>query len=449
MKNAIRMIYAVCVFLLAMFFAASAENAYAVPAFARQTGMACNTCHFQHFPILNEFGRSFKAGGYTTIGGQSLLEGDFLSLPSVLNASIVTKIMYQKSNGDSKLVSERNSGELQFPNEGAILFGGRVGEHMGFLLETQIVEESEVGWASFKIPFTYEVASETKLGVVPFTTDAGGAAYGFDLLNTGAMRMQRSLEHRTETSAQQYISTDESNVATGVAFVASNPIGYVNFTIWSPEHVNTDAKPYLNYYRAVLTPKVGVWDLAIGGQVWDGETHYTDDVTTEVVCTGVGAPDPACTIAGEEFDVTTPARTKVKAEAWAIDAQAQGAIGGMPLGVYLTYGVAEKTGTGANAVTNLFNSRTTDDRKAWTALVELGVMPGRATVAAAYRRGETGAATDNVQTATTLGVTYLLTQNVDFMINHTWYGGSYYDLTANNEDATGDRLTTIMMFAAF
>ncbi|MEK7881279.1 MAG: hypothetical protein AAB210_05240, partial [Deltaproteobacteria bacterium] len=106
-------------------------------------------------------------------------------------------------------------------------------------------------------------------------------------------------------------------------------------------------------------------------------------------------------------------------------------------------------GTGAGAVTNLFNSRTTDDKKAWTALLELGVMPGRATVAAAYRRGETGAAANNVQTATTLGATYLFTQNVEFMINHTWYNGSYYDLTANNEDKTGDQLTTFMMFAAF
>lgn len=448
MRKAMRMIYAVCLFLLAMFFAASVENAYAVPAFARQTGLACNTCHFQHFPVLNEFGRSFKSGGYTTVGGQSLLEGDFLSLPSVLNASIVTKIMYEKTNGKDKLVDERNSGGLQFPNEGAILFGGRVGEHMGFLFETQLVEASEVGWASFKIPFTYEVASETKLGIVPFTTDAGGAAYGFDLLNTGAMRMQRPLEHRTETSAQQYISTDESNVATGFAFVASNPIGYVNFTLWSPEHVTTDAKPYLQYYRAVLTPKVGSWDLGIGGQVWDGETHYTEDAITGV-CTAANIASSECGTLGEEFDITMPARAKVRVDAWAIDAQAQGNVGGMPLGAYLTYAVAEKTGTGANAVTNLFNSRTTDDKKAWTALVELGVMPGRATVAAAYRRGENGAAANNVQTATTLGASYLFTQNVQFMINHTWYNGSYYDLAANNEDKAGDQRTTLMMFAAF
>ena len=445
MKKAIRMIYAVSFFLLTVFFAASAENAYAVPAFARQTGMACNSCHFQHFPLLNEFGRSFKAGGYTAIGGQSLIEGDFLSLPSVLNASLVTKIMYRKTNGDSKLVDERNSGELQFPNEGAILFGGRVGEHVGFLFETQLVEEGEVAWASFKVPYMCKEVKGVTLNIVPFTTDAAGAAYGFELLNTGAVRVQRSLEHRTETSAQQYVGT--ATAATGFAFVASNPMGYINFTAWSPEHVNTDAAPYLKYYRAVLTPKVGTWDLAIGGQVWDGETKYTEDVTTEVICTGVGLPIAACAGVGDDVDVTTAARTNVKADAWAIDAQAQGNVSGLPLGVYLTYAVAEKTGTGA--VPNLFNSSATDDRKAWTALVELGVMPGKITVAAAYRHGETGAAANDVQNATTLGATYLLAQNVEVMINHTWYGGSYYDLAAKNEGDIGDRLATLMIFAGF
>ena len=49
--------------------------AFAVPAtsqaaamYARQTGQACATCHFQHYPLLNEYGRAFKAGGYTQIG---------------------------------------------------------------------------------------------------------------------------------------------------------------------------------------------------------------------------------------------------------------------------------------------------------------------------------------------------------------------------------------------
>lgn len=57
------------VFLFAAVLVYLPGEAEAVPAFARQTGMACNSCHFQHFPTLNAFGRAFKAGGYT-MGGR-------------------------------------------------------------------------------------------------------------------------------------------------------------------------------------------------------------------------------------------------------------------------------------------------------------------------------------------------------------------------------------------
>jgi hypothetical protein len=39
------------------------STAEATPGFARQTGMACVACHFQHYPTLNSFGRAFKASG--------------------------------------------------------------------------------------------------------------------------------------------------------------------------------------------------------------------------------------------------------------------------------------------------------------------------------------------------------------------------------------------------
>jgi hypothetical protein len=39
-------------------------SAFAVPSFARQTGMACEACHTV-FPELTHFGRVFKASGYT------------------------------------------------------------------------------------------------------------------------------------------------------------------------------------------------------------------------------------------------------------------------------------------------------------------------------------------------------------------------------------------------
>ncbi|HAO92336.1 MAG: hypothetical protein A2X93_08845 [Deltaproteobacteria bacterium GWC2_56_8] len=403
-----------CAVAVLFFFALSiftAHEAEAVPAFARQTGLACNTCHFQHFPALNSFGRAFKDGGYTQVGGQSLLEGDLLSVPVVLNASLVTKIRYQKRNGDGETGSavNLNKGEIQFPDEAALLIGGRAGEHIGFLLEASLIDSPN--FASYKMPIVFNVA-ETNLSAIPFTTDAAGAAYGYELLNTGAVRMIRVLEHRSEISGQQYIGT--SGAATGIAFVASRPIGYINYTAYYPEHGTAAAGPLLNYLRVAATPQVGDWDLGGGFQLWNGTSKMNDE----------------------------GAVTENKADAWAIDAQAQGAIGDYPVGVYVTYASAASSDAGDTA--NMFNSSTVDDESALTLLGEIGVLPGRLTLAAGYRIGKKPGSSGQLDDdAATVGAVYNALQNVQLQFNHTIYSG---DVTT---DATGDQLTTVMVFAAF
>ncbi|MEK6538636.1 MAG: hypothetical protein AABZ46_05880, partial [Nitrospirota bacterium] len=117
MRQKVCLVGIALVFIITAFIL-SAHDAEAVPAFARQTGLSCSTCHFQHFPALNAFGRSFKAGGYTMVGGQSMIEGDMLSVPSVLNASMVMKLRYQKTNGSDNI--ETDKGELQFHDEAAL-----------------------------------------------------------------------------------------------------------------------------------------------------------------------------------------------------------------------------------------------------------------------------------------------------------------------------------------
>jgi len=69
----------------------------AIPAFARQTGAACLSCHFQTFPAVNAFGRSFKLNAFTDVGEQALIEDEGLSLPSVMNASFVLRAQYSLS----------------------------------------------------------------------------------------------------------------------------------------------------------------------------------------------------------------------------------------------------------------------------------------------------------------------------------------------------------------
>lgn len=398
------------------------EEAAAVPAFSRQTGMACSMCHFQHYPALNPFGMAFKMNGYTLIGAQGKVEGEGLSIPDTLNASLIAKIRYQKSNGvddpTTLTVDESktgtNKGELQFPDEAALLIGGRAGEHVGFLLEAQLPEGDQSAFASFKMPVVYTVNGVT-LSAIPFTTDSGGAAYGFELLNTGAINMQRTIEEHI--SAQDFIIGEIP--AEGVALVAAHPMGFLNATLWAPEHGSVDAGLKLSQYlRAAVTPNVGGWSMGIGGQYWGGKTEIGDTTA-----------DPAGII---------------HTRAFAADAQAQGMVASLPLGVYVTYGSAAKDKNAASGETNLFNSGP-KARTAWSVLTELGVLPGKATVALGYRAGKNGAATDNSDNALVIGATYLLAQNVEFQLNHTRYSGSAYD----PKPVGGDQLTTLMIFAAF
>ncbi|MDQ6991816.1 MAG: hypothetical protein Q9M11_08830 [Mariprofundaceae bacterium] len=99
----------------------------AIPAFARQTGAACLSCHFQTFPALNSFGRAFKQGSFTDVGDQALVEDDNLSIPAVMNATIVIRGNIQKTTG-SKAV-------YNIPLETPILVAGRVGTNSGFFVE--------------------------------------------------------------------------------------------------------------------------------------------------------------------------------------------------------------------------------------------------------------------------------------------------------------------------
>ncbi|MBI4754424.1 MAG: hypothetical protein HY778_03165, partial [Betaproteobacteria bacterium] len=361
------------------------------------------------------------AGGFTEMGKQGKIKGKDMSLPDVLNASLFTKIRYQKSNGkDLSNQPTIASGEWQFPDEFALLFGGRVTENIGYMLEGQLANGAAPFLAGFKMPMMFP-AGGLKVGVVPYTTDALGASYGFELLNTGAVRNVRISEHRNETSAQQYIGT--ATAAMGAAFVVWDPKFFVNVSKWSANHVavaeeRANGNPSSTYARAAFTPSFGGWDLGVGVQSWSGSSKHDDDTGTGTVLT-------------------------VNTKAWAVDAQAQGVVGGMPLGVYLTHARAPGSAAGA-VVKNLFNTNP-NAKKATVITAELGVLPNKATVLFAYRWADTGGLTNSRDNGPTLGATYQLSQNVQLQLVHSkrsrlGYAGS---------ESNGDRLTTFMLSAGF
>lgn len=415
----------------------SIPEASAMPAFARQTGKACNTCHFQHYPILNEYGMEFKAGGYTDMGKQAVVKGKELSLPGIFNASLYTKIRYLKDNGTDGTDAAGNSaktthsGEIQFPDEFALLIGGRVTDNIGFMIENQFAGGGTGILAGFKMPFTFGVGKSMKAGVTPFLTDSLGAAYGFEQLSTGAVRNIRSNENRSETSAMQYVffggsgprSLDGDNqdpfaaagtntriaagAASGVAISLWDPSFNVAYTAWSPHHL-VEAGGNVGglgsgLLRAVWTPTFGDWSLGIGLQSYTGSSVRLKNES-----------------GGGNHTIQF-----VDTKGTAIDFQAHGAVGNMPLGIYVTHASTPGSRTGCNSGTaatacNLFNENA-NTKSATAILAELGVIPNKATVTLGYRAANNGsnvAADGGKDNAVLIGATYQISQNVQLQVNH-------------------------------
>lgn len=389
-----------------------------VPAFARQTGLACSQCHTQHFPTLNAFGRSFKLHGFT-LTNVLKVEGTRLSIPAGLNASIYTKLRYQKTNGDDAAdVRTTNSGEWQFPDEFALFLAGRVSENIGFVLEGQFAEGGAPVFAGFKIPFAYKAGSLT-LSVIPFSTDGLGVAYGFEQLSTGAVRNLRPIEHRRDYSAQQYVGS--ATPATGAAFVVGNDHVFANFTRWAPAHVFAaeglaGGFPTADYFRVAVTPTVGKYDVGVGFQTWFGSARVDDGSGSGTV-------------------------VKETPRGWAIDGQVQGDLGRMSALLMGSYANADGS---TGSINNTLNGAP-NDRKAWAVAGELGVVPHRLFLLLAYRDGDNGAATSSDDNAVTVGAIFHLHQNVQFQGNFSKYSGA-----ANSSAApSGDTLLTLMLAAAF
>ncbi|MDO8752735.1 MAG: hypothetical protein Q7J80_02485 [Anaerolineales bacterium] len=402
---------------------AFAPEAAAVPSFARQTGMACTACHAQHFPILNSFGRAFKSAGYTMMGAQGKIEGDHISLPDTLNASLLLKVRYYKDNSVAVVntvttANNKGNGQLQFLDEAALFFGGRVSENVGFLMEGNIVSGGQL-LAGIKVPFVFDMGG-AKLSVIPFTTDAMGVQYGYEQSSGGVLRANRWSENRRETSAVQYNADRNANAAgagdggaaTGFAFVAQNDMGWVNYSRWSPSFVpagngqaaaNSSAELKSNYFRIAATPTVGSWAMVVGAGKMSGESFSSNGGTA----------------------VTTKQTF--------FDFQAQGEVGGKELGVYAQHanapsGVNPTTGAVVAAVgtayVNTYN-RAARTRTATTIGADYSVIPHVLSLGASYRNADSGAALGTEEeNAWNLGAVYDYAQNIAFHVNYTKFSGN-------------------------
>jgi len=402
---------------------AFAPEASAIPSFARQTGMACNACHFQHFPVLNSFGMAFKSAGYTMMGAQDKIEGDHLSVPATLNASVLVKIRYQKTNGTTPdLVSgtTTNSGQWQMPDEMSMFLGGRVSDNVGFVIEANLAGNNPTtaggngGIATgFKMPFMFD-AGGAKVGVIPFWTDVLGMAHGFELTSSSLVRGLRWAEDRTYISAASFLGIN-SGATTGMAFVAKNDMGYINWTRYSPTLAGAVGKQFRsNWIRLAATPNYADWNMHIGLGIATGSNQTTAGVTTD-------------------------------RKATLLDFQGQTQLGGKDFSLYASYGRAPGTGAGA-AVANVFNANP-NSKRAYQIGADYSVIPHVLHLGASYLNGNSGATTANKTNGYMVQAIYDMAQNVAFHASYSKKSGS--SVTPAVMAKTGDSLVNLMLEASF
>ncbi|MEO8519934.1 MAG: cytochrome C [Acidobacteriota bacterium] len=129
--------------------------AYAVPSYARQTGMTCQACHTV-FPELTPFGRLFKLNGYQ-IDNLPQVQGITASKDATLMLNQIPPLSFMFQGAltrtgrplpDSGLpeVAAQN-GQALFPQQASLFYAGRIAPHLGsFVQITYDGAAGTVGW---------------------------------------------------------------------------------------------------------------------------------------------------------------------------------------------------------------------------------------------------------------------------------------------------------------
>lgn len=262
------------------------KDAVAVPAFSRQVGVPCLSCHYQHIPKLNSFGREFKLGGMTQ-ASQELIEDEGFSLPPALNLGFILKYRYKSETMEGSTGTKKGTerGLWQIPGGGSIWLGGRLAESWG-----SVVEFGGEGVGNAKVIYSRDFGG-TQGGVSVYTTNHMGAAFGMELFNTGAVKSHSGWDNANATSAMLAIGDmvydgslgmggPSMGAATGFSLFAGGDLFFVNVGLWGPLST-VEGKPaqgdvaldYGTYYRLAITPKLsGGLDLMVGLQGTAGST---------------------------------------------------------------------------------------------------------------------------------------------------------------------------------
>ena len=115
---------------VALLAAGLCGRAYAVPSFARQTGLACDVCHTSP-PELTAFGRLFKLRGYTlqnTSANKPVGQTKSLGLTQAIPLSVM---LLMSDTADQAVVPGTQNNTAAFPQQLSVFLAGAFAPHFG------------------------------------------------------------------------------------------------------------------------------------------------------------------------------------------------------------------------------------------------------------------------------------------------------------------------------
>jgi hypothetical protein len=127
-----------------------------IPAFSRQTGLACSSCHYQ-FPQLTPFGRLFKLNGYTLTGLQTIGQpGDSAGKESLKLTPIpaLAVMLVSSVTTTAKSLPGAQNGTAAFPDQFSIFAAGQITPNIGaFTQFTYAAVDGALGIDNFDIRY--------------------------------------------------------------------------------------------------------------------------------------------------------------------------------------------------------------------------------------------------------------------------------------------------------
>ena len=118
--------------------------AYAVPSYARQTGLACEACHTV-FPQLTPFGRVFKASGYTLSNTSKVQDVDSLKhyLMSLSDTPPVSVMAVASTSSTAKASDSQSSKtSTDFPQQFSVFYAGEISDNVGAFAQVTYDDQS-------------------------------------------------------------------------------------------------------------------------------------------------------------------------------------------------------------------------------------------------------------------------------------------------------------------